>query len=374
MSPQRAKKLKETCDSCSASKVKCDKRWPQCSRCEHLTYPCFYSPARRKGRPHPTINHDGRKKSEESSEKSSTQESLPCQTNDTNPQVASRRSEIGPQLAIAKEEIQRRHQHRQGYGAMSRLQARIPTHHLEALSSQDPPNSPSQRLDTCGSSTSTGSPTTISSPATRVSTVSSTASIDDSTNPWPAKSSYNDHDSNTDSPNDCALLAMKTLQHLSGESILQHGNDADGSTSEIQLHTASTAIKRLSTIFICPCSQKADVGLLTVALCAAILDLYESILQGSIDDFAPPSTAVNSIFQLTSNPKQATVQRVLEELPKAASIVMQFTRRYNGVGDTVEPKGRDDILASLLPTLAMEQRARLKDMVDKATSLLAMAV
>jgi len=49
----RSQKLKDTCDMCSASKVRCNKEKPICSRCEQLGYPCFYSPARRMGRPHP---------------------------------------------------------------------------------------------------------------------------------------------------------------------------------------------------------------------------------------------------------------------------------------------------------------------------------
>jgi hypothetical protein len=53
----RATKLKDSCDMCSASKVKCDKEKPTCVRCKKLGYPCFYSPTRRMGRPHP---HRGR--------------------------------------------------------------------------------------------------------------------------------------------------------------------------------------------------------------------------------------------------------------------------------------------------------------------------
>ncbi|KAJ5148681.1 hypothetical protein N7448_000259 [Penicillium atrosanguineum] len=46
-------KLKDSCDMCSSSKVKCNKEKPVCGRCRKLGYPCFYSPARRIGRPHP---------------------------------------------------------------------------------------------------------------------------------------------------------------------------------------------------------------------------------------------------------------------------------------------------------------------------------
>ena len=71
--------------------------------------------------------------------------------------------------------------------------------------------------------------------------------------------------------------------------------------------------------------------------------------------------------------QQAVVRRVLEELPKAANVVMQFTRRYNDTGEAAVAKhGKEDV-ALLLPTLAVGQRTRLKDMVDKATSLLVLA-
>jgi hypothetical protein len=44
-------KLKSSCDLCSASKLRCDKRKPACSRCICLNQLCSYSPARRVGRP-----------------------------------------------------------------------------------------------------------------------------------------------------------------------------------------------------------------------------------------------------------------------------------------------------------------------------------
>ncbi|KAI1163371.1 hypothetical protein F5B18DRAFT_619983 [Nemania serpens] len=45
-------KLKDSCDPCSASKLRCDKQKPTCTRCAGLKQPCYYSPARRAGRPH----------------------------------------------------------------------------------------------------------------------------------------------------------------------------------------------------------------------------------------------------------------------------------------------------------------------------------
>ncbi|PHH66068.1 hypothetical protein CDD81_593 [Ophiocordyceps australis] len=47
-----ARKLKDSCDLCSASKLRCDKQKPTCARCAGLGQACSYSPARRAGRPH----------------------------------------------------------------------------------------------------------------------------------------------------------------------------------------------------------------------------------------------------------------------------------------------------------------------------------
>jgi hypothetical protein len=45
-------KLKDSCDVCSSSKVRCTKEKPTCARCDKYGHQCYYSPARRIGRPH----------------------------------------------------------------------------------------------------------------------------------------------------------------------------------------------------------------------------------------------------------------------------------------------------------------------------------
>ncbi|KAB5582874.1 hypothetical protein GE09DRAFT_284228 [Coniochaeta sp. 2T2.1] len=51
-------KLKDSCDPCSASKVRCTKEKPSCTRCTKLGHDCYYSPARRIGRPNRTFSSD----------------------------------------------------------------------------------------------------------------------------------------------------------------------------------------------------------------------------------------------------------------------------------------------------------------------------
>ncbi len=78
--------------------------------------------------------------------------------------------------------------------------------------------------------------------------------------------------------------------------------------------------------------------------------------------------------------QQTTTQRILDELPKAANVVMQFSRRYSALTDECVPTqqqqqqqqfGKEDMVG-LLPTVAMEQRVRLKEIVDRATGLMAL--
>ncbi|KAL9638742.1 MAG: hypothetical protein Q9164_001359 [Protoblastenia rupestris] len=47
----KEEKLRSTCDSCGASKVKCDRQKPRCGRCISLGSDCIYGHSRRKGKP-----------------------------------------------------------------------------------------------------------------------------------------------------------------------------------------------------------------------------------------------------------------------------------------------------------------------------------
>ncbi|KAL9035831.1 MAG: hypothetical protein Q9214_006412 [Letrouitia sp. 1 TL-2023] len=48
--PQRKKRLKDSCDNCAASKVKCNKVKPTCTRCQDRGISCQYAPSQRSGR------------------------------------------------------------------------------------------------------------------------------------------------------------------------------------------------------------------------------------------------------------------------------------------------------------------------------------
>ncbi|KAJ5751836.1 hypothetical protein N7520_008753 [Penicillium odoratum] len=61
-------RLKDSCDKCSTSKVRCTKEKPSCARCDKLGYTCFYSPARRVGRPHRSKESSSKGNNSEESE------------------------------------------------------------------------------------------------------------------------------------------------------------------------------------------------------------------------------------------------------------------------------------------------------------------
>jgi hypothetical protein len=143
------------------------------------------------------------------------------------------------------------------------------------------------------------------------------------------------------------MLAMNTLQDLNMTSLKRVASGTSASEMEIEtidapMRTVSTAIKCISTILVCPCSQKTDVGLLAAAVCTAILDTYGSIFRNC-------------------TPRESA--RVLEELPKVASLVMQFNKRCC--------QDVKDYAGNLLPALGASLKARLQSMTNEAIDCLA---
>ncbi|KAL9001626.1 MAG: hypothetical protein Q9188_005405 [Gyalolechia gomerana] len=267
-------------------------------------------------------------------------------------------------------------------------------------------------LEWSNPSISTASPDILPS-HTSSSTRSSITDVDDHRNTHSANPSNSDFNRNAES-SDCTLLATEVLQSLATattQSLPQQTPISSFSFSnpkvnspnfDTQLEVASTAIKRLSSILICPCSENPHAGLLCIAVCTAILDVFWDILQSCIHSTIPssasgmndtttngrcngingPTSSISLIQDMISTfnhqqsdnvsqskrfNQQVVVRRILEELPKAANVVMQLTQRYK---TTTSPHNGHDEVAFLLPTLAIEQRGKLKAIVQKATGLL----
>ncbi|CAL8576552.1 hypothetical protein XPA_002427 [Xanthoria parietina] len=407
MTPQRARKLKETCDSCSASKVKCEKQWPRCGRCDNLGYPCFYSPAMRKGRPHPTINGNGQKKS-------TVEAAKPAK-----PQ----KSTTDPETPFSRPPSQNdgeQHHASKTNGALAAQQ----NHHRQDSMPIFPPNMSAHQIPPTASiiprleapspsTTSTDTSSDIFSPSST--NASSVTSHDDDIHTWlPKPPPHNTQNTHPHGSSDCASIAMQSLQDLTLASSLPPTDPSLTHFLNTQLQTTATSIKHLSAILICPCSRNPDIGLLNAALVAAILDSYSTILCNAVPPSPIPQLSTEITHMMTGNndsasinpmavlnphnnnnpnppypnagphqrhqQQQTTTQRILDELPKAANVVMQFSRRYSALTDECVPTqqqqqqqqfGKEDMVG-LLPTVAMEQRVRLKEIVDRATGLMAL--
>ncbi|KAL9599997.1 MAG: hypothetical protein Q9219_003466 [cf. Caloplaca sp. 3 TL-2023] len=408
MSAQRARKLKDTCDVCATAKIKCDKEWPRCSRCVKLDHQCIYSPARRKGRPHPQCNPMqnilGKPVQRPSYHRSSASEPSHESFHAASLGVEQRTSHKRARQMPVSQANDR------GHGAADESPDLFPDCWRDLSAYRDGSYSPANKaLGTFHHTASTNLPDT---PAYASASSSSSAhSVD---KPIDTNSAFFDVDENTSTTecSDCTLLAMDVLQNLNAIAMQQVSQISNLSprcfsmvdfirhNHDAQLQATSMAIKQLTAILICPCSQNLDVGLLCAAVCTAILDSYCTILRECFETISTSPTGMNSTvssagngidrFGCTMSPfydifsdlgvlqsgiesqsvkmnQQAIMRRILQELPKAANAVMHFTKRYNDVGD---PATMENATKLLLPMLATAQKTRLKEMVDKTTSAL----
>ena len=360
----RPPKLKDTCDMCSTSKVRCDKMKPACGRCERLGYPCSYSPARRmqKRRCIQCTQSSGNLTEAEAEEQLPV--AAPTATAATDGSVATDSYPSGDGAEFS---------FRRAFNG-----GNFPQHQTTHPYTSNPSSANKTNIHNSSSSSccSTGSSTTE------------------------AMLPGLEYSKPTHSNSDCVTVATNILEHLN----TTHGVAASfpsepktpPSTLETSIGSPSLAIKRISTILICPCSKNLDVGLLAAAVCAALLDTYEIILH---KNSARPNTAATaaaapgrssySTSDMNDNrpgPKRgvtkpvrkagkmesvdsggrdekATIMQIRDELPMVANLVAQFTRRYS---QDAEMCSRD-----LLQGLALSITGRLSAMIDEVTNWMA---
>ncbi|MCJ1381159.1 hypothetical protein MMC17_004268 [Xylographa soralifera] len=403
MSFPPSQKFKDACDMCSASKVKCDKERPMCGRCGKLVYPCFYSPARRMGRPHPSRQTASQHRSGPVDKKPKRQ--YPVQHGDESnkpqsnacPDEAQKAVEAGTRekLIGRPREFENELPYDSVYQGSTILQNKQmyfpqPDHYSfgdPAYSKQINPsgNTTTFNFDYHCQALSSDSTSTVSSPTHNHSR--STSRVRDSS---PSASEVPEDSLGNTPEYDCATSAMTMLQHLNKQSTKRLCRDLSNPTADTEsLHAlidiTSMAIKRVSIIIVCPCAQKTDVGLLVAAVCAAILEAFELILRKC------PKT--NSPYPTTLEPTQVTMPllfdkmrdaegkrlyreplqespdvkvdmtRVLNELPKAANLVMQFSKRYS--------QGIEHCSGEILSALAISLKSKVRSITNEATDRVA---
>ena len=419
MAPSQTHKLKGTCDVCSASKVKCKKQKPTCSRCAKFGYQCCYSPAKRKGRPHPARGGDEQKDSSEAGDGQSEQKQDVAAPESMSLQAIPRRPdgknyEMAAKTIPTQGELRQQESHKDVY--LESPITRCPQDTPAWINSLNIPS-----FDNIAARAFTDEPSSIalSQPHIEDMMCALETTCSDTINVSPSVSDSSKH-SNIDDCADCGTMALKELQHLTSISkqplrclptipTLSSFSSSSHSTSQAQfdgvglnarINTAAAAITRLSRILACPCSGKIDIGILNATLCTAILDTYTAILHYSTDsidetctrtsDFLHSGSVSNSVGSSTAPSlmgcasesdaaeglhskvnDQIIVRRVFEELPKVANLVMQFTQRYSTAsGSAGLEQGKEEWVVNLLSTLATSQKSRLRNIIDKVTDWL----
>lgn len=346
---------------CSASKVRCNKKKPICSRCERLGYPCFYSPVRRMRKPRTSQSISSSQNEPEAVEQ--PQESQAMNVFNESVATESNASEDATD-ALARAES----------GTASPFRAS--DSHISLFSRPETTVPPQSNFDNT---------------STRLRTVDVT----------PSSSSYLHRPIVTDWGTDCATSAMDLLQSLhrtSSESLSLSASNHETKLGALNaaLGIASTSIERISTILSCACSKKPDIGLLTAAVCASLLDIYEIFLHHSARSKNPArcssmgdglnhtnrrkknvgtsingsdSTEDSEVFDVCAESlllglhERAPIMRILGDLHHVAELVTQFRNRYSQIGE----KGPRDLLRALVASIA----SRLKSVIDEHTNSLA---
>jgi hypothetical protein len=360
---------------CSASKIKCNKAKPICSRCDKLGCHCSYSPTRRMGRPHPPRHAQSqimpkvtREPAKRLGSVQTRHESFePESDTSVNESRGPHQSEIrekrpktlratgtdfdfnedyipdgqGPAILqsqpvkarqrdeyIFKESSSTRQKDPIEGVRMFNFNGQIITSEADGFLHQAMSNDDNSMLLSSVSSQSRRTSSTID----KLSGISSYGEGSASSNAC---------------EEDCATLAMNTLEDLNRTSLKRAGSGTSLDEMETEsldgpMKIVSMAVKCISTILVCPCLQKTDVRLLAATVCTAILDTYGVLIRNS--------THRQSV-------------RVLEELPKVASLVMQFNKRCSQ--DAKEYSG------NLLPALGASLKSRLQSMTNEAVDCLA---
>ena len=306
-------RLKESCDKCSASKVRCTKEKPFCTRCDKLGYTCFYSPARRAGRPYRSRKQLPERRDSEELSHASARDITTTQFVDETARLYSRFNGASIPVGVASN-----------------------------ISNSD--STP------CNNKTAQPDPNIAK-----------------------------DHDS---SDPDCMLVALDIFSELEvpAEQV-RRASPMGASLLKTTAQTITAGLHRLSTILICPCSERAEVGMLVSAICMSIIDMHAITISNFAND--QPSTGLPSQQKSWESPSvgsyrspehDAMVIRAFTELSELARLVVQLTERYDKGSGFLNRKdlgNGSELPTDVLRGMATFLRERLQQITNDATQWLA---
>ncbi|CAI7622333.1 unnamed protein product [Penicillium glandicola] len=303
-------KLKDSCDKCSSSKEK-----PFCTRCDKLGYTCFYSPARRAGRPYRSKNQSSEGTDSQDPNRPSTRDITTTQFVDESARLYSRSNASSTLVNVTSD---------------NPILNSTPRANSTRLSNE------TERLDP---STSKG------------------------------------HDA---SDLDCVLVVLDILSELEMQAEqLRRAYPEDASLLNTTAQTITATFHRLSTILICSCSERAEVGMLVSAICMSIIDMHAM----TIAKFAKNQLPTGLLSQpmpwdslgvgVHRYPEREDIgMKVLTELSELARLILQFTERYkegSGVLNSEGLRNGSELPTDFLPEMATFLRGRLQQIRNDAT-------
>ncbi|KAJ5466343.1 hypothetical protein N7530_010130 [Penicillium desertorum] len=183
------------------------------------------------------------------------------------------------------------------------------------------------------------------------------------------------HDS---SDPDCMLVALDIFSGLEVPAEqLRRASPMDASLLKTTAQTITAAFHRLSTILICPCSERAEVGMLVSATCMSIIDIHAIAISDSTKD-QPPSGLPSQQMPCESSgagsrrspEHEAIAMRAFTELSGLARLIVQLTERYdegNGVLNRKDLGNGSELPTDILPGMATFLRERLQQVTNDAT-------
>lgn len=350
--PPTQKKLRSSCDACSASKIKCDQERPSCLRCRNIEVKCNYSASRRMGKPPAPRDANGMKltKSKTSLAKKETEASL-ISLQKLGPDSLHSQSNLAPldleayfmdsdnliptQWQVAS--FYSPGSSTNGSSDVAIAPMRLFDHDLdfldEAKSNPLAPRTSTDDMfvfdDICmdlGPSKSNDAFTSLDAPTGQAKKMSH-------------QSLFQVHD--------CTTLASSTIQllHLDsstcGASATPHGNPFQPISSIDQvLINNKSAIENVRSLLACSCSLSPQYALTIALIIHNILVCYEAIIRATSNVRSEPGNTpwpdnlratpitVGAYKIDAEDDQRMRIQLVVNELRKVRALVEKYAERY----------------------------------------------
>ncbi|KAI6245260.1 hypothetical protein HI914_06548 [Erysiphe necator] len=362
----RQLKLKDTCDICSSSKVRCDKQKPTCGRCERLGQPCLYSPARRIGRPSSVRGPRNIKPS--------TQSTRDCQQQHfTDPIPPDFKSEdtsflggikLPLTLGTCSEITRQNNEH-----------SRISQERHSSVSKKCAQECAIVRENSLEKQVDLSEDLLISTPSlslcgTDSYSICQTQNLHSNHRNGAIPVDFQDADNNSVKASsksfDCAVIAIKLLAQLEMMSQKLESDPTNENYTQIQscdamIGIVTASLTPLSTILICSCSKNLEVAFLVSSALLAVLDILVFIIKRLSHHSRQNSNVVSTTpfekikdslesqrdYPHISTPKDlisSLHSKLMKELPKVAKIVSLFP---NLIDDGDEEYKSSELLLAL---------------------------